>query len=77
MGKSGKKIISNNLPKKPKILDIGCGKGLLYDLLKLIPDAEIMELISHHAIENSKKEVKKILYMEILIICHGKIITLI
>ena len=27
-----------DLPRKPKILDVGCGKGfLLYDFLKVIP----------------------------------------
>ena len=48
------------LPKNPKILDIGCGKGyLLFDLLKLIPDAEIHGIdISEYAIKNSKPEVK-------------------
>ena len=30
------------LPEKPKILDVGCGKGfLLYDFLKVVPDAEV------------------------------------
>ncbi len=49
-----------NLPKKPKILDIGCGKGyLLFDFLKVIPDAEIFGLdISEYALENSKPEIK-------------------
>ena len=47
------------LPAKPKILDIGCGKGfLLYDFLKVIPDAEIYGIdISHYAIANSKEEI--------------------
>ena len=60
--KVGKKIISHyDLPKKPKILDIGCGKGyLLYDLLKLIPDAEIHGIdISSYAIAHSKKEIRE------------------
>ncbi len=49
------------LTNKPKILDIGCGKGyLLFDLLKLIPDAEIHGIdISEYAIKNSKPEVKE------------------
>ena len=40
------------LPPKPKILDVGCGKGyLLYDFLKVIPDAEIYGIdISDYAI---------------------------
>ena len=44
------------LPAKPKILDIGCGKGfLLYDFLKVIPDAEIHGIdISDYAINNCK-----------------------
>jgi protein-L-isoaspartate(D-aspartate) O-methyltransferase len=48
------------LPAKPKILDIGCGKGfLLYDLLKVIPDAEIYGIdISPYAIANSKEEIR-------------------
>lgn len=51
------------LPPKPKILDIGCGKGyLLYDFLKVIPDAEIYGIdISEYAVENSKPEIRKYL----------------
>ena len=49
-----------NLPKAPKILDIGCGKGfLLFDFLKILPDAEIFGIdISRYAIENSKNEIR-------------------
>ncbi|MDC3094603.1 class I SAM-dependent methyltransferase [Prochlorococcus sp. AH-716-M09] len=49
-----------NLPNNPKILDIGCGKGyLLFDFLKILPDAEVYGLdISSYAIENSKEEIK-------------------
>ena len=48
------------LPEKPKILDIGCGKGyLLYDFLKVIPDAEVYGIdISEYAIANSKPEIR-------------------
>ena len=48
------------LPSNPKILDIGCGKGfLLYDFLKVIPDAEIYGIdISEYAISNSKQEIR-------------------
>jgi SAM-dependent methyltransferase len=48
------------LPDKPKILDVGCGKGfLLFDFLKVQPDAEIHGIdISEYAIENSKEEVQ-------------------
>ena len=48
------------LPEKPKILDIGCGKGfLLYDFLKVIPNAEIYGIdISDYAIENCKPEIR-------------------
>ena len=49
-----------DLPPRPKILDIGCGKGyLLYDFLKCLPEAEVYGLdISSYAIENSKDEIK-------------------
>jgi SAM-dependent methyltransferase len=48
------------LPPKPKILDIGCGKAfLLFDFLKVIPDAEIHGIdISPYAIANSKEEIR-------------------
>ena len=48
------------LPAKPKILDIGCGKGyLLYDFLKVIPHAEIFGIdISDYAIANCKSEIR-------------------
>lgn len=48
------------LPPKPKILDVGCGKGyLLYDFLKVIPDSEIYGIdISDYAITNSKPEIR-------------------
>ena len=48
------------LPAKPKILDIGCGKGfLLFDFLKAIPDAEVYGIdISPYAIANSKEEIR-------------------
>jgi len=48
------------LPSKPKILDVGCGKGyLLYDFLKVIPDAEIYGIdISEYGINNSKPEIR-------------------
>jgi len=48
------------LPAKPKILDIGCGKGfLLYDFLKVLPDAEIYGIdISEYAIANCKPEIR-------------------
>ncbi len=51
------------LPSKAKILDIGCGKGfLLYDIKKILPDAELHGIdISKYAIENSKKEISKFL----------------
>ena len=48
------------LPKKARILDIGCGKGyLLFDFLKVLPEAEIFGIdISNYAIRNSKEEIK-------------------
>lgn len=49
------------LPEKPKILDIGCGKGyLLYDFLKVLPDADVYGIdISEYAIEHCKPEIRK------------------
>ena len=49
-----------DLPKNAKILDIGCGKGyLLFDFLKILPDAEIHGIdISAYAVENSKEEIR-------------------
>ena len=49
-----------SLPPQPKILDIGCGKGfLLYDFLKVIPDAQVHGIdISEYAIANSKAEIR-------------------
>ena len=51
------------LPKNPKILDIGCGKGfLLYDFLKLIPGAEIHGIdSSSYALTHSKPEIQNCL----------------
>ena len=48
------------LPDRPKILDIGCGKGyLLYDFSKVLPNSEIYGIdISEYAIRNSKEEIK-------------------
>ena len=48
------------LPENAKILDIGCGKGyLLYDFLKVLPNAEVFGLdVSKYALENSKSEIK-------------------
>ena len=49
-----------NFLKNLNILDIGCGKGyLLYDLLKIIPNAKIYGIdISEYAIANSKSEIR-------------------
>ena len=49
------------MPEKPKILDIGCGKGfLLYDILKVIPDAEIYGIdISDYAVGQVHEKIKK------------------
>ena len=49
-----------DLPENPKVLDVGCGKGfLLFDFLKIRPDAEIYGIdISEYAIANAKEEIK-------------------
>ena len=48
------------LPDSPRILDIGCGKGfLLFDFLKVIPDARIYGIdISEYAITHAKPEIR-------------------
>ncbi len=60
------KVIKNlinfyKLPKNPKILDIGCGKGFfLYDFLQIVPEADVYGIdISNYAIENSKPEIRE------------------
>ncbi len=47
------------LPDRARILDIGCGKGyLLFDFLKVLPNAEIYGIdISEYAISNAKEEI--------------------
>lgn len=49
-----------DLSPSAKILDIGCGKGfLLFDMLKVLPDAEVHGIdISSYAIANSKPEIR-------------------
>lgn len=49
------------LPQNAKILDIGCGKGfLLYDFLKVLPNAEIHGIdISSYAVNNCQPEIQK------------------
>src|SRR5919206_1948818 len=47
-----------------KILDVGCGKAfLLYELKKLLPDAQIAGFdISHHGLADAKEEVRPYLF---------------
>tara|TARA_B100000029_G_C17591422_1_gene962625 strand:- start:1212 stop:1883 length:672 start_codon:yes stop_codon:yes gene_type:complete len=61
-----KKIIKNyKLNNSSKILDVGCGKGyLLYEIKKILPKIKIIGFdISSYAIKNSKKEIKKNLFV--------------
>tara|TARA_B100000780_G_scaffold259496_1_gene210595 strand:- start:10183 stop:10845 length:663 start_codon:yes stop_codon:yes gene_type:complete len=64
--KTAKKIIKYyKLDNKSKILDIGCGKGfLLFEIKKILPGIRIKGFdISKYAIKNSKKEIRKNLFV--------------
>ena len=58
-------IKTYSLTEKSKILDVGCGKGyLLYEIKKLIPNLKVVGFdISNYSIKNSKKEIKKTLFV--------------
>ena len=60
-----KLIKTYKLDSKSKILDAGCGKGyLLFEIKKILPKIDIHGFdISKYAIKNSKKEIKKILFV--------------
>lgn len=53
------------LKNDSSILDVGCGKGfLLYEFRKLLPGAKLKGFdISGYAIENSKEEIRKDVYV--------------
>src|SRR5262249_32116363 len=53
-----------NLKRAAKILDVGCGKAyLLYELKRLLPDAEIVGFdISRHGLADAKEEVRPFLF---------------
>ena len=60
------KIIKHyKLTNKSKILDVGCGKGfVLYEIKKILPKIKIAGFdISKYGIRNSKKEIKKYLFV--------------
>ena len=52
------------LQRDAKILDVGCGKAfLLYELKKLLPDAEIVGFdMSHHALAEARDDVRPHLF---------------
>ena len=52
------------LKSNARILDVGCGKAfLLYELKKLLPDADVVGFdISEHGLESAKEEVKQKLF---------------
>ena len=53
------------LPKNAKILDVGCGKAfLLYELKKLLPEAEVAGFdISEHGLGDAKEEIRENLFI--------------
>ena len=57
-------IEAYNLQDGCKILDVGCGKGfLLYELKKLLPNAEVVGFdISRYALEHAKEEIREYLF---------------
>jgi SAM-dependent methyltransferase len=57
-------IDTYQLPANAKILDVGAGKGfLLYELKRLLPDAELVGFdISQHGLANAKEEVRDCLF---------------
>lgn len=59
-----KLIEEYNLQDGAKILDVGCGKAfLLYELKKLLPNADIVGFdTSHYALANAKEEVRDCLF---------------
>lgn len=60
-----KLIQTYHLKKNAKILDVGCGKAfLLYELKKLLPDAEVVGFdISKYGIAHAQPEIKKNLFI--------------
>jgi ubiquinone/menaquinone biosynthesis C-methylase UbiE len=54
-------IETYHLPADARILDVGCGKGfLLYELKKLLPEAEVVGFdISEYALANAKEEIRE------------------
>ncbi len=60
-----KLIAAYGLSEKARILDVGCGKGfLLYELKKLLPEAEISGFdISEYAMANSMEEIRDSLFV--------------
>lgn len=61
-----RRLIENyQLKKNARVLDVGCGKGfLLYELQKLLPDAEVSGFdISGYGIENAKEEIRAKLFL--------------
>ena len=59
-----KKIIKKyKLTNTSKILDVGCGKALLYEIKKILPNIKIVGIdISKHALKNAPDEIKPYLF---------------
>lgn len=61
-----KKLIKKyKLNNNSSVLDVGCGKGfLLFEMKKILPGLRVSGFdISKHGIKNSKKEIKKYLFI--------------